>query len=118
VRAVDVIARLAVALQDASHRDLGVLRPLAGGAPERVVEAELDRGARERRAVERAVEDHVLHRIAAKRGRARLAEHPAHRVDHVRFAAAVRADDADPLAGDVNGGGIDEGFETRQLYLS
>jgi hypothetical protein len=118
VRAVDVVVRLAVALQDALHRDFSVLRPLAGGAPERVVEAELDRGARERRAVERTVEDDVLHRVAAKRGRARLAEDPAHRVDDVRFAAAVRADDADPLAGHVNGGGIDERLETGQLYLS
>src|SRR5919197_6725142 len=118
VRAVDVVARLAVALEHALHRDLGVLRPLAGGAAERIVEGELYRGSGERRAVHRAVEDHVLHRVTAQRRSAALTEHPAHRVDHVRFAAAVRADDADQLAGDMNRCGIYEGLKTRQLYLS
>ena len=73
VRAVDVVARLAVALQDALHRDLRVLRPLSGRAPLSVVEDQLDRGARKRRTVHRAVEDDVLHRVAAQRRRARLA---------------------------------------------
>ncbi len=111
VHAVDVVARLAVALQDALHRDLGVLRPLPGGAAQRVVEHQLDRGARHRRAVDRAVEDDVLHRVAAQRRGARLAEHPAHRVDHVRFAAAVRADHADQLARHMDRSWIDEGLE-------
>src|SRR5205807_2962774 len=42
VRAVDVVARLAVALQDALHGDLRVLRPLSGRAPLSVVEDQLD----------------------------------------------------------------------------
>ena len=118
VRAVDVVARLAVALEHALHRDLGILRPLAGGAAERIVEAELHRRSRERRAIHRAIEDHVLHRIAAQRGGAALAQHPAHRVDDVRLAAAVRPHHADELAGDMNRCGIYEGLKTRQLYLS
>ena len=118
VRAVDVVAGLAVALQHALDRDLGVLRPLPRGAAQRVVEDQLDRGARERLAVARAVEDHVLHRIAAQRRGARFAQHPAHGVDDVRFAAAVRADDADQLAGNVDRGGIDEGLESGKLDLS
>jgi hypothetical protein len=67
--------------------------------------------------VHRAIEDHVLHRVPAQGRGARLAEHPAHRVDHVRFAAAVRADDADQLAGNMDRGGIDERLETGKLYL-
>jgi hypothetical protein len=47
-----------------------------------------------------------------------FAEHPAQRVDHVRFATAVRADHAYQLAGDMNRCGIYEGLKTRQLYLS
>src|SRR6185295_3280758 len=82
-----------------------------------VVEVELDRGARMRRPVARAVEDHVLHRIAAQRRGARLAEHPANGVDDVRFSAAVRPDDADELAGNVDAGWIDEGLESGQLDL-
>src|SRR5688500_2961199 len=118
VRAVDVVGRLAVALQDAAHRDLGVLRPLAGGAALGIVEDQLDRGARERRPVERAVEDHVLHRIAAQRRGAAFAQHPAHRVDDIGLAAAVGADHADQLAGHVDRSWIDERLESGQLYLN
>src|SRR5438445_5305980 len=118
VHAVDVVARLAVALQDALDGDLRVLRPLSGHAPLSVVEDQLDRGARERRAVHRAVEDDVLHRVAAQRRGARLAEHPAHGVDDVGLAAAVRPDDADQLPRHVYRGGIDEGLEAGELYLN
>src|SRR5439155_13873112 len=112
VRAIDVVARLAVALQDALHRDLGVLRPLSGGAAERIVERELDRRPRERRAIHRAVEDHILHRVAAQCGGAALAEHPAHRIDDVGLTAAVRPYNADQLAGHMNRSRINEGFES------
>src|SRR5581483_8386268 len=118
VRAVDAVGRLAVALQRAPHRDLGVLRPLACRLAQAVVEHELDARPRDRLALRRAVEDHVLHRVAAQRRRARLAEHPAHRVHDVRLAAAVGADDADELAGDADGGRIDERLEARELDLS
>ena len=114
---VDVVGRLAVALQDALHRDLGVLRPLAGGLAEAVVERELDARARHRAALGRAVEDHVLHRLAAQRARAGLAEHPAHRVDDVGLAAAVRADHADELARDIDGRRVDERLESGQFEV-
>src|SRR6267143_977420 len=118
VRAVDGVARLAVALQDALHGDLRVLRPLPGGAPLSVVEDQLDRRTRERRAVHRAVEDDVLHRVAAQRRGARLAKHPAHGVDDVGLAAAVRPDHADQLPRHMYRGGIDEGLEAGELYLN
>ena len=38
-------------------------------------------------------------------------------VDDVRLAAAVRADDAGEIAGEADGGGIDEGFEAGELDL-
>jgi hypothetical protein len=44
-----------------------------------------------------------------------LAEHPAHRIDDVRFAAAVGPDDADELAGSGDAGGVDERFETGEI---
>jgi len=86
--------------------------------PSELSKLSFDRAARQRRTVHRAVEDHVLHRIAAQRRGARLAEHPAKRVDHVRLATAVRPDNADELAGNMNRCGIYEGLKTRQLYLS
>ena len=100
---VDVVRRIPVARQHALDRDLGVLPPLAADAAQAVVEVELDRRAADGLALARAVEDHVLHRFAAQRRGLRLAEHPAHGVDHVGLAAAVGTDDADELAGRGDG---------------
>ena len=47
-----------------------------------------------------------------------LAHDPAHCIDDIRLAAAVWADDTDEVAGDVDGDGIYEGFETRKLDLA
>src|SRR4029077_7777910 len=60
----------------------------------------------------------ILHRIATQSRGARLPEHPAHGIDHVGFAAAVRTDDADELARDLDGSRIDEGLESGKLDLS
>jgi hypothetical protein len=65
----------------------------------------------------RAVEDHVLHRFAAQLAGFALAEHPAHGVDHVGFAAAVGADHTDALARQLKRGGFGEGLEARELDL-
>jgi hypothetical protein len=62
-----------------------------------------------------AGEDDVVHARAAHRlGRA-LAHHPAYRLEHVRFAAAVRADDAGKARLDPELGGLDEALETGEL---
>jgi hypothetical protein len=111
MRSVDVVARLPVALQHAPHRKLGVLRPLAGSAALRVVEQQLYRCAGQRLAVHRAVENNVLHRVAAQRRGARLAEHPAHRVHDIRLAAAIGTDHADQLTGHMYRSWIDERLE-------
>src|SRR5476649_906756 len=118
VTVVDVIQRLALARQHALHRDFGILRPLAGRLAQAVVEHQLDTRARHRFSLRRAVEYDVLHGIAAQSRGTRLAQHPAHGIDHVGFAAAVWADDADELARDLDRGRIDEGFESDKLYLS
>jgi 7-cyano-7-deazaguanine reductase len=62
--------------------------------------------------------NHVLHRVAAQRRGTRLAQHPAHGVDHVGFAAAVWTDDGDQLTRHFDRSRVDEGFESDQLYLS
>ncbi len=114
---VDVVGRVAIARQHALDRDVGVLAPLAADAAGAVVEMQLDRRAADRLAIAGAVEDDVLHRLAAQRGRLRFAEHPANRVDDVGLAATVRADDADELPRRGNGRGIDEGLESGELDL-
>ena len=114
---VDVVGRIAVARQHALDRQLGVLAPLAADAPWLLSKIELDRRAADRLAVAGAVEDHVLHRLAAQRRCLRFAEHPAHGVDDVGLAAAVRADDADELARRGDRRRIDERLEAGELDL-
>jgi hypothetical protein len=112
---VDVIGGLAAAVEHALHRHLGVGLPLAGGAAFGVVEDQLDAGPRHRLAGGRAVEDHVLHRAAAQGRGPRLAQHPAHRVDDVGLAAAVRPHHAHQIARREHGRRVDEGLETGKL---
>jgi len=112
---VDVVTAGAVARQHALDRDLGELAPLAAGAVIAVVEHQLDRRAAGRLARGGAVEDDVLHRLAAQLGRLGLAQHPAHRIHDVGLAAAVGPHDADQLARQHEVGGFGEGLEAREL---
>jgi len=112
---VDVVAAGAVARQHALHRDLGELVPLAAGAGVAVVEDQLDTGAAGRLAVARAVEDHVLHRLAAQLAGLALAQHPAHGVHDVGLAAAVGPDHADQLPGQLEVGRLGERLEAGEL---
>jgi hypothetical protein len=114
---VDVVARRAVARQHALDCDLGEAVPLAARARVFIAEHQLDAGAAGRLALARAVEDHVLHRLAAQLAGLALAEHPAHGVDDIGLAAAVGADDADTLAGQLKRSGFGERFEARELDL-
>jgi hypothetical protein len=115
---VDVIARLAVALQHALDRNVAVPRPLPADAAETVIEHQLDTRAIGRRPLRGAVEDDILHGFAAQVARLRFAQHPAHRVDDVRLAAAVRADHAEQLAWHGQMRGIGEGLEARNLDMT
>jgi hypothetical protein len=115
---VDVVARLAVALEHALNGNIAVLRPLPADAPETVIEHKFNAGAVGRRPLRGAVEDDILHGFAAQVARLRFAQHPAHRVDDIRFAAAVRADHAEQLARHGQMRGIGEGLEARNLYVT
>ena len=89
-RAVDHVLGVAGAEQRAGDRHLGELdRQQPGG----VVDRERHLGPAERGPVGGAGEDDVVHLGAAQRPRALGAEHPGDRVDDVRLAGAVRADD-------------------------
>ena len=58
-----------------------------------------------------AVEDHVLHRLAAQVFGALLAQDPADGVDDVRLSAAVGANDARNAARKIQDRTMDEGLE-------
>ena len=114
---VDQVGAVAVAREHAFDRDFGVLAPLPGGAAQGVVEHEFDRSPARRLAGVGAVEDHVLHRLAAQFAGLGLAEHPAGRVDDVGLAATIGADDAHELARHLKLRGVYEGLETRKFDL-
>ena len=88
--AVEAVAALAGAIERALDRDLG---ELGGGAALGVVDRHLDFGEAALADALAAGRDHVLHRGAADRARALLAQRPEHRVGDVRLAGAVGADD-------------------------
>jgi hypothetical protein len=117
VQVVDVVGGLAVAVEHALDGDLGVLRPLAAGAALAVVEMQLDAGAADGLPLAGTVEDDVLHGFAAQGGGLGFAQHPAHGIDHVGFAAAVGADHAHQLAGRQYGGRVDKGLEPGKFQL-
>lgn len=112
---VDEVAAGAVAREHAPHRDFAELVPLAAGAVVGVVEHQFHARAAGLLARGRAVEDHVLHRLAAQFRGTRFAEHPAHRIHDVRLAATVGPDHPDQLARQQEVGGFGERLEAREL---
>ena len=88
--AVEAVDALAGAVERALDRDLG---ELARGASFGVVDHDLDLGGPAPADALAAGGDHVLHRGAADRPGALLAERPEHGVGDVRLAGAVGADD-------------------------
>ena len=76
--------------------------------------AQHDLGEVARRARRRAGEDHVVHLLAAHRGRRLRAEHPGDGVDDVGLAAAVGADDSRQPRLDAQRGGLDEALEAAE----
>ena len=113
--AVEVIAAGAVAADRALHRDLVERGVLAGDGVVGVVEDQFDRGLRHGLARRGTGEDHVGQRIATQAAGGAFAHHPADRIDDVGLAATVRPDHAGHVGRQVQGGRIDEGFETGKL---
>ncbi len=116
-RAVDEVGRGAVARHQAAQRHLGVVGVGAADLAVAVVEDQLYRRTADRLARVRAVEDHVRHRVAAQMLGGQLTHDPTHRVDDIRLAAAVRADDAGEVLGEVDGRRIDERLEAGEFDL-
>src|SRR5688500_11021272 len=63
------------------------------------------------------IEDDVVHRLSAQVLRGLLAHGPTDRVDHVRLAASVRADDRRDVVIEEHDCAVDEGFEAADLDL-
>ena len=110
--AVDAKDRPGAPLDAARHLDLAGVVVRGGRGARGVVQQHRRLGVVARRAGGAAAEDHVVHLAPADLPRRGLAHHPTQRLDQVRLAAAVGADDAGQPRLDQNVGGVDERFET------
>jgi hypothetical protein len=109
--AVDAIDGARLALDAARHLQLvGVVEGRRRGAVG-IVEKKRDLGGVARRPGARTGEDHIVHPGRAHVLVGAFAHHPAQRLDEVRLAAAVGADDAGQAGLDDELGRLDEGLE-------
>ena len=114
VLAVDAIDRARLAFDAAGDLEkIGIVEGRRGGAVA-VVDRQRHLGGVARRAVEAALEDHVVHAGRAHVLVGALAHHPAERLDEIRFAAAIGADNASEPRLDHEFGRLDEGLEAEE----
>ena len=112
--AVDAVDRAGLALDAARHLQfVGVVEGGGRGAVD-IVEEKRDFRGVSRRPRAGAREDDVVHAGRAHVLVRAFAHHPAQRLDEVRLAAAVRADDAGQPALDDELARFDEGFESEK----
>ena len=115
--AVDAIVRSGAALDTAHDLKFGKLVIGLGRVAIRVFEGERHLGDIARRPVAGAAEDHIVHLAAAHALGRVLAHRPTQRLDEIRFAATVGADDAGHADIDDELGGVDEGLEAAETKL-
>ena len=109
---VDEILALPVAEDAAAEGDFIVVRC---EDPRAARERQGDFRHPERRAFVCAVENDVSHLSAAERFGRGLAKDPAHRIDDVRLAAAIRTHDTGDALVELEFGLVGEGFESVNL---
>ena len=112
---VDEISRFTLPRQLPLDAHLGILPPRPLQTVVAVVKHQFHRSPRRRTARRRTVKNHVLHTLAAKLLRRSLAQHPAHRVNHIRLAAAVRPDNRNKLPRHMNRGRVGKRFEAGEF---
>ena len=115
---INVIRRIAVALQQALDGYLAVAGPLPTGLAQAIVENEFHARAVHRLPVARAVEKYILHGFPAQMLGGRFPQHPAYCINNVRLAATVGANNADELSGHRYMRRIDKRLESSELDFS
>ena len=112
--AVDEVFAVAVAVETAGHCDVRriQLENVIG-----IVENQRHLAKGQRFSLQRAAENDILHIGAAQRLSRLLAQHPAHGVGHVAFAAAVGAYDAGHALVEADRSFFGKRFESDKLYF-
>lgn len=85
--------------------------------PKAVVEKQLDTGAGDRLAIERAVENDILHGIAAQLAGTGFAQYPADGFHHIGLAATIGAHNSHALAGKVERRRVNKRLESGEFEM-
>ena len=114
---VEIIVRLAVAVDLALDRDFIESRILSAQRSLAVVEHQFNGGLPHRFAGTGAIENDIGHGIAPQMLGGAFTHHPAHRIDDIGLATAIGPDNAHQVAPEQYRGGIHKRFEAGQLDL-
>jgi hypothetical protein len=112
---VDQVGAVAIAIEPTGDRDLRIVAVLDRHRSVVVLEGERHFGEAVGTTHLRAVEDDVVHVLAAQMLGGLLAHGPAHRVDDVGLPAAIGADDAGHVVVEANHGSVHKGLEPADL---
>ena len=116
---IDVIGRYAFLGDHAAYGQFFVLPPRPFHLMVRVVKHQFDACSSERRTAGRARENQFAHRTRTSQfADAAFAQHPANRINDVRFAAAVRAHDRNQRVPQFDHYGVREAFEAGDFDLT
>ena len=116
--AIKIIVGLTVAADRPFDRNFVVVGPLPAQLAIAVIEHQFDRGLPHRLAGIGTVKHHIGHGVAAQLLGRGFTHDPAHGIDDIRLAAAIGANNANKFTGELNGGRVDKGLETRNFELS
>ena len=112
--AVDLVGRAFAAIDAARDFEVIAVVELGGSAAIGIVEGQHHFGDVARRPAAAAAEDDIVHLAAAHALGRSFAHHPTQRLDQVRLAAAIGADDPGHPGLNRQLRGFDEGFEAGQ----
>ena len=112
---VDVVTAVAIAREHTLDRDFFKLVPLTTCSVRLIVKHQFHTGTAGGFACVGAVENHILHGLAAQFTGTTFTQDPTHGINDVRFTTTIGAHHADQLAWQQKVGGVGKRFEARHL---
>ena len=113
--AIQVVLGLCLTGHYTADRDFVVGGKFPGNLPHRVIKNQLYGRLTDRLPAGRAVENHIGHGLATQCLGRTLAHDPPHRIDDIGFTAAIWPDNRAHIARELDGGGVNKGFEAGQF---
>ena len=113
--AIQVVLGLCLTGYYTADRDFVVSGEFPCNFPHRVIKNQLYGRLTDRLPAGRAIENHVGHGLATQGLGRTLAHDPPHRIDDIGFTAAIWPDNRAHIARELDGGGVNKGFEAGQF---